>query len=747
MNFRLSSRLLSVLSLGIVCSNSVSAQVISLNFVRSSDGVTALAAGETAGEVPALNWNNSTMANANAEATGIVLNDIAGAATTATATWQSGSASWSVPLTGTGAASDIAMMTGYLDQGGDGAGQVHTITITGIPYINYDVYLYHSSAGGANRTARYNANGTDIFTRNLAPAGVFDGFINSGYGTLAEAADLANPAGNFVRWQGLTDAALTLQGEGLGTADGGAGGDTRRAPIQGIQIVEVIDGSPVVANLAATNIDIESATANGDLISNGDGADPADVTIYWGTTDGGVDPLAWENNASAGSLVAPGTFSATLSGLTGNTVYYYRSFASNSANDAWASFSESFTTLPAPEFPEVENRPATLVGTDSATLNGELLNNGNGADTSTITIYWGLTDGGTDTGAWDNNVSAISLTSPGTFSANITGLAQNTLYYYRAYANNSSGPDWAPDSATFATTLPSANVISLNFVRVSNGATAMEVTDIAGVVPVSYWNNATQANANADTDFPLVDDTGVAFGTTATWQSGSASWSVATAGAGSEGDKKMMTGYLDQGGDGAGQIHMLSFDNIPYAYYDVYLYHSSSGGPNRTVRYTANGTDLFTRNLDPANTFDGFVNAQYDTLAEAALAGGNPAGNYVVWEGLSGTLTIEGEGLGDNQGGSGGTTVRAPIQGIQIVASSLSAPFEITDIQYDSANGTVTLTWNSEIGQTYYVETSSSMTPGEWVEIDDSQATETVSTYIHNLPNLADARLFYRIRQ
>lgn len=747
MNLRIPTQLLSVFSAGLACFGTASAQIISLNFVRGSDGATALTAGDTAGAVPSINWNNSTMLNANEEAAGIILNDASGIATTATATWLSGSASWSVPLTGTGLPSDIAMMTGYLDQGADGFGQIHSITITDIPYTSYDVYLYHSSAGGPNRTARYNANGIDIFTRNLDPAGVFDGFVDSGYPSLAEAANLANPAGNYVRWQGLSGTTLTLAGEGIGDPEGGAGGATRRAPIQGIQIVEVISGAPIVENLAASNIDVESAQANGNLVSNGVGADPADITIYWGTSDGGVDPLGWDQSISAGSLVAPGNFSATLTGLTGNTVYYFRSFASNSVGDDWAPLSETFTTLPDPEFPEVENRPATSVGVNGATLNGELLTNGNGAETANLTIYWGLTDGGTDTGAWDNTADAGTLTSPGGFSANLTGLTENTLYYYRAYASNSTGPDWAPETATFATTLPPVDVISLNFVRASNGATAMDVIDVAGVVPVANWNNTSQANANAGTDFPLMNDVGVDSGATATWLSGGASWSVATAGAGSDSDKKMMTGYLDQSGNGAGQIHMLTFNDIPYGTYDVYLYHSSSGGANRTVRYNANGTDLFTRNLDPANTFDGFVNAQYDTLAEAALAGGNPAGNYVVWEGLSGTLTIEAEGLGDNEGGSGGTTVRAPIQGIQIVSSSPKAPFEITDIQYDQENGTVTLTWNSRIGTTYYVDTSSTMKEGEWLEIHDTEATDITSSYTHNLPDPADPRLFYRVRR
>ncbi len=116
------------------------------------------------------------------------------------------------------------------------------------------------------------------------------------------------------------------------------------------------------------------------------------------------------------------------------------------------------------------------------------------------------------------------------------------------------------------------------------------MTDVAGVVPASNWNNATTANANAEpTGIVLNNDSGVATTAVATWQTGGASWSVATAGAGGAADMKMMTGYLDQGGDGNGQIHMISVTNIPFGTYDVYLYHSSSGGPNRSARYNANG--------------------------------------------------------------------------------------------------------------------------------------------------------------
>ncbi|MGI9244113.1 MAG: hypothetical protein ACR2RV_25170, partial [Verrucomicrobiales bacterium] len=292
----------------------------------------------------------------------------------------------------------------------------------------------------------------------------------------------------------------------------------------------------------------------------------------------------------------------------------------------------------------------------------------------------------------------------------------------------------------------------LNFIRASSGATPLLLTDIAGVVPASNWNNATTANANAEvTGIVLNNDGGIATTAVATWQTGGASWSVATDGLGGAGDMKMMTGYLDQGGDGNGQIHMVTVTGIPFGTYDVYLYHSSSGGPNRSARYNANGTDLFTRNLDPANTFDGFVNAQYDTIEEAALNGGNPAGNYVVWEGLNGDLMIEAQGIGDAEGGSGGNTRRAPVQGIQIVAAGPPTRFEITSINYNTDDDLVTLVFNTEPGGQYAIEASTSMDaegqPGGWFELDDLEATDTASTYEDQLPDPAPPRRYYRIRQ
>ena len=219
--------------------------------------------------------------------------------------------------------------------------------------------------------------------------------------------------------------------------------------------------------------------------------------------------------------------------------------------------------------------------------------------------------------------------------------------------------------------------IGVNSRRSSNGATLMPASDVAGVVPQANWNNGPQASSGTEagivgpTPGVLVDDLGNATGMTMQFSAPGA-WSVGTGGSGGAADKRMMTGYLDMSGDGAGQIITIDLANIPYAEYDVFLYHSSATGANRTMRVTANdgvvASTLYTRNLAPADQFNGFILDQHVTLADsnASLAGGN----YVQFLGLTGsTLHLETQGLGAADGGhpGGGNTRRGPIQGIQIV--------------------------------------------------------------------------------
>ena len=114
-------------------------------------------------------------------------------------------------------------MKGYLDTS---TTSVTTVTVSGLPSAAYDVYVY---ADGDNRefarTAAYQISGVGItattVTRPIPLGANFDtAFVQA-----------ANSIGNYMRFS-ITGSGFTL------TATPGVGGNaTRRAPINGIQIV------------------------------------------------------------------------------------------------------------------------------------------------------------------------------------------------------------------------------------------------------------------------------------------------------------------------------------------------------------------------------------------------------------------------------------------------------------------------------------------------------------------------------
>jgi|GEM_PF-5977948 len=101
------------------------------------------------------------------------------------------------------------------------------------------------------------------------------------------------------------------------------------------------------------------------------------------------------------------------------------------------------------QYPDVaEPSGATAVTTDSAQLNGAVLSTGTTA--TTVWFYYGQTDGGKDTNAWDN-VLHLGPQPIGTCSGVVSNLQPATLYYYRIYARNAAGGIWCDTPALFAT--------------------------------------------------------------------------------------------------------------------------------------------------------------------------------------------------------------------------------------------------------------------------------------------------------
>ena len=195
----------------------------------------------------------------------------------------------------------------------------------------------------------------------------------------------------------------------------------------------------------ATGLQLTSATLNGTLLATGSSATV--VGFCWGLADGNTNWASWSSSVSCGQQ-APGAFSTSLSGLQMHARYYYRSWGSNQAGLVW---SPATTNLDLPFVPAaVDNGAgAVQISYHGASLSGTLLSTGSTA-VAAVGFAWGTADGSTNAATWQM-FSWLGSGGPGAFATNLTGLASNTLYYYRAVASNVVGMAWAPATANFTT--------------------------------------------------------------------------------------------------------------------------------------------------------------------------------------------------------------------------------------------------------------------------------------------------------
>ncbi len=139
-----------------------------------------------------------------------------------------------------------------------------------------------------------------------------------------------------------------------------------------------------------------------------------------------------------------------ISAVARSTNWVWAEYMSMASNETFAVPGGGWARAPI-----VENLAAADVTMASAALNGGLIATGASAVTE-VRVYWGANDGQNAAGNWAHtNTLAAPAGAPAALSVTITGLAVNTLYYYRFYAANSSGTNWAASSRSFIT-LPGA---------------------------------------------------------------------------------------------------------------------------------------------------------------------------------------------------------------------------------------------------------------------------------------------------
>lgn len=166
------------------------------------------------------------------------------------------------------------------------------------------------------------------------------------------------------------------------------------------------------------------------------------VRVYF-DSDGGTDiiqkGICWStspNPTLADQHTEDGAFAdsyiTTAINLLPDTRYYIRSYAINSVCTVYSSDESGGVTYPS-LLPTVATRYVTYVGSTSASFEGSVIADG-GATVTDRGFCWSTSPNPTIS---SNHVSAGS--GLGIFNSGASGLSQNTTYYVRAYALNSSG--------------------------------------------------------------------------------------------------------------------------------------------------------------------------------------------------------------------------------------------------------------------------------------------------------------------
>jgi phosphodiesterase/alkaline phosphatase D-like protein len=236
------------------------------------------------------------------------------------------------------------------------------------------------------------------------------------------------------------------------------------------ETLKTLPNAPTPVTSEATHVGSTSATLSATVDPNG--GTVSACRFEYGTT------VSYGSSAPCASLPGSGesavAVSASTTGLTANTTYYFRIVATNAGGTSHGS-AATFETLPnAPSV--VTKAPSSLTQT-AATLNATV--NPNGGTVSSCNFEYGAST------SYGSSVPCASPAgsgnSPVSVSASITGLTANTTYHLRIVATNAGGTSYGSDE-TFET-LPNVPTV----VTGEPSAVTQTSATVSAVVSPNGW--------------------------------------------------------------------------------------------------------------------------------------------------------------------------------------------------------------------------------------------------------------------
>lgn len=188
------------------------------------------------------------------------------------------------------------------------------------------------------------------------------------------------------------------------------------------------NGIPTVTTATITNITATTAQGGGSATANG-GLQITAKGICWNTS-GNPDVNGLHTTNGSGN----GSFTSNMTGLTPNTTYYVRAYATTSAGLAHYGTGKTFTTKDGK--PEVTTTPPTKSGM-TVTAGGNVTSDG-GYPVTARGICWGTTHNPDLSSAHNHTTNGSGI---GSYTSTFVMPGQG-IYYIRAYATNANGTSY-----------------------------------------------------------------------------------------------------------------------------------------------------------------------------------------------------------------------------------------------------------------------------------------------------------------
>jgi uncharacterized protein (TIGR02145 family) len=224
---------------------------------------------------------------------------------------------------------------------------------------------------------------------------------------------------------------------------------------------------PTIKTDIVTNITLTSATSGGNIISDG-GKTVTVSGVCWNTSG---NPSLTDNKTTNGTKT--GSFKTNINGLTANTTYYVRSYATNSIGTGYGE-EVMFKTNQISQ-PTVTTNHINDITINSATCGGNITADG-GAIVTTRGVCWSTSPNPTIA-----NSKTTDGSGTGAFISKITGLTGGTpTYYIRAYATNSVGTAYG-NELTFSTIiLPTVRTTAVTNITQTTATCGGNITSDGG---------------------------------------------------------------------------------------------------------------------------------------------------------------------------------------------------------------------------------------------------------------------------